>query len=177
VEKSDNCCGFDHCLVTNHLPSVCLDSSVINHWENWQGVIDQLETEWFLVKTLGSVVVCLKNWVRRHQCTVLQIIVICDPLAFLSLKLGRHLEFYWFALMLSSTLWKFCVFFLSVLFVFLNRPRPHCFNCGSEEHQMKECPMVNFSHIKQCLSALNKSLLMYFTHLWHCFLCDFHVAL
>uniref|UniRef100_A0A8C0WVD5 Zinc finger CCHC domain-containing protein 8 n=1 Tax=Castor canadensis TaxID=51338 RepID=A0A8C0WVD5_CASCN len=21
------------------------------------------------------------------------------------------------------------------------RPRPHCFNCGSEEHQMKECPM------------------------------------
>ncbi|GAB1290169.1 Zinc finger CCHC domain-containing protein 8 [Apodemus speciosus] len=23
----------------------------------------------------------------------------------------------------------------------LNRPKPHCFNCGSEEHQMKECPM------------------------------------
>uniref|UniRef100_A0A8I6GJE8 Zinc finger CCHC domain-containing protein 8 n=1 Tax=Rattus norvegicus TaxID=10116 RepID=A0A8I6GJE8_RAT len=21
------------------------------------------------------------------------------------------------------------------------RPKPHCFNCGSEEHQMKECPM------------------------------------
>ncbi|KAF5929337.1 hypothetical protein HPG69_019358 [Diceros bicornis minor] len=21
------------------------------------------------------------------------------------------------------------------------RPRPHCFNCGSEEHQMKDCPM------------------------------------
>ncbi|KAK1328610.1 hypothetical protein QTO34_012183 [Cnephaeus nilssonii] len=23
------------------------------------------------------------------------------------------------------------------------RPRPHCFNCGSEEHQMKDCSMVN----------------------------------
>uniref|UniRef100_A0A2K6N5W3 Zinc finger CCHC-type containing 8 n=1 Tax=Rhinopithecus bieti TaxID=61621 RepID=A0A2K6N5W3_RHIBE len=28
-------------------------------------------------------------------------------------------------------------------------PKPHCFNCGSEEHQMKDCPMVNFLMLRK----------------------------
>ncbi|KAB0357051.1 hypothetical protein FD754_001207 [Muntiacus muntjak] len=52
------------------------------------------------------------------------------------------------------------------------RPKPHCFNCGSEEHQMKDCPMSiwmpacgetnnqNFQHeeLQDALGVTDKSL-------------------
>lgn len=50
--------------------------------------------------------------------------------------------------LLSSRILLICFYSFTYtvkIFVFWpNRPRPHCFNCGSEEHQMKDCSMVKF---------------------------------
>lgn len=49
---------------------------------------------------------------------------------------------------------------MCVVFFFLSRPKPHCFNCGSEDHQMKDCPKVKSASVfrglllfKECLKC------------------------
>lgn len=52
------------------------------------------------------------------------------------------------------------------------RPKPHCFNCGSEEHQMKDCPMPrNAARIsekrKEYLDACGETVSQSFQQRYH----------